>query len=343
MFEAPGYDGPVSDHFNGRQFINRDPVEQQGFSSLFKFLFLTTRDKWPAWTENKTYPKPPERVGEGELQATFINHSTVLLQMDGLNFLTDPIFSERCSPLSWFGPKRKRAPGLSIGELPQIDYLLVSHNHYDHMDLPSLRELVRLNPQVHLITSLGNQKFLERELPGVQIDEMDWQDKMDLRGGMTLYGLPAQHFSGRGTKDRQKTLWMSFLISGPAGNVYFAADSGFGSHFEEIGNRFGPIRLALIPIGAYMPKWFMRGVHISPEEAVQAHLLLKAETSIAIHFGTFQLGADGQYRPVEELEVAKDTIGESRPRFWALDFGESRAISAVAQAPAPPVTDRERS
>ncbi len=164
MFEAPGYEGPVSDHFNGRHFLNRDPIEEHGASSLFKFLFSTERDKWPSWTENKTYPKPPERVGSGELRATFINHSTVLIQMDGLNFLTDPIFSKRCSPVSWFGPKRKRAPGLSMAELPPLDYIIVSHNHYDHMDLPSLRELVRLHPE-----NSDNHESRKQKISGEQI------------------------------------------------------------------------------------------------------------------------------------------------------------------------------
>ncbi len=172
---------------------------------------------------------------------------------------------------------------------------------------------------------------------------MDWGDSMNLKNGLTMHGLPAQHFSGRGTKDRQMTLWMSFLISAPSGNVYFAADSGFGSHFEEIGKRFGPIRLALIPIGAYIPRWFMRGVHISPEEAVQVHLLLKAETSIAIHFGTFQLGADGQDRPIKELNSAIEKIGASSTRFWTLDHGEGREIAAVAPSIASPSVNRERS
>jgi L-ascorbate metabolism protein UlaG (beta-lactamase superfamily) len=234
--------------------------------------------------------------------------------------------------LRWFGPKRKRAPGLDIEQLPPLDYVLVSHNHYDHMDIPSLRSLVMRNPEAQIITSLGNKKFLESKVPGALVREMDWYDQSALDRGLRIYGLPAQHFSGRGTKDRQMTLWMSFLISSPAGNIYFAADSGFGSHFQEIGEKFGPIRLAMLPIGAYMPRWFMRGVHISPEEAVEAHRLLKAKTSIAIHFGTFQLGGDGQLRPIRELEAALDEIGEPKENFWVLGFGEGRSVPAVEAA-----------
>ncbi len=339
MFEAPGYTGQVSDHFNGSRFINRAPVEEHGFTSLLKFLFFTPRDKWPAWTPNKTYPQPPMRVGPGELHVTFINHSTVLLQIDGYNFITDPIFSARCSPLRWFGPKRKRAPGLSIEALPPIDYLLVSHNHYDHMDIPSIQAIVERNPKTRLITSLGNKKFIETEVPGITAQEMDWEDQLDLDGGLVLHGQPAQHFSGRGTKDRQMTLWMSFLISSPSGNVYFAADSGFGPHFQEIGERFGPIRLALLPIGAYLPRWFMRGVHISPKEAVQVHQLLRAENSVAIHFGTFQLGADGQFRPVIELEAALKSVEGVRPNFRSLDNGEGQWIPAARHTGATPSAD----
>ena len=328
MFSVPGYNGPQSDHFNGKVFVNEEPLESQGFGSLLKFMFGTERQPWRKWSENKPYPRPTERVGTGQLRVTFINHATVLIQMDGLNILTDPIWSERCSPFSWIGPKRHRAPGVAFDSLPPIDYVLLSHNHYDHLDMPTLK---RLADKYHMpvITGLGNKIFLEQNNIG-RVTEIDWHDRVSLAEGITATSVPARHFSGRGLSDRQTTLWMGFVIQGPSGNVYFAGDTGFGPHFEEIRRKFAPIRLAILPIGAYLPRWFMRGVHVSPDEAVRAHQILGAGTSIAIHFGTFRLGVDGQDQAVDDLNAALDAVTEPRPRFWALDFGEGRDIPSLS-------------
>lgn len=324
MLSVPGYNGPTSDHFDGKIFVNQERLHPQGFGAFLKFMFREKRQPWRKWTENKSYPKPPERVDSGQLRVTFINHSTVLIQMDGLNILTDPIWSDRCSPFAWIGPKRHRAPGIALEDLPPIDLILLSHNHYDHLDLPTLKQLESRH-HMPVITSLGNRAFLEQN--GMSnVTEIDWGDKISPFKGITVSGVPARHFSGRGLSDRQNTLWMGFVIQGTAGNIYFAADTGFGPHFEQIRKEFAPIRLAMLPIGAYLPRWFMSGVHISPEEAVRAHRILDASTSIAIHFGTFRLGADGQDQAVDDLNAALDTVDGLRPRFWALDLGEGRDI-----------------
>jgi L-ascorbate metabolism protein UlaG (beta-lactamase superfamily) len=324
MLSVPGYSGSQSDHFDGERFVNEEPLKSQGFGAFLKFMFGSQRQPWREWTDNNSYPAPPERVGTGELRVTFINHSTTLIQMDGLNIVTDPIWSERCSPFSWIGPKRHRAPGIDFDSLPPIDFVLISHNHYDHLDLPTVKKLSD-KYKMPIITGLGNKTFLQQN-DITNVTEIDWWDKVPLANSITLTGVPARHFSGRGLSDRQTTLWMGFVIQSPAGNVYFAGDTGFGQHFEEIRRRFAPIRLALLPIGAYLPRWFMSGVHVSPDEAVRAHQILGAGTSIVIHFGTFRLGVDGQDQPVDDLNAALDAVKGPRPQFWALDFGEGRDI-----------------
>lgn len=294
---APFHRAPRSDHFDGKRFHNH----QSGWQSEGSFLkWMATRQStaWPEWIESTPGPPPPRRVVSG-IRVTHVNHSTVLIQMDGLNILTDPIWSERCSPVSWAGPKRHRAPGLRFEDLPPIDAVLVSHNHYDHMDVATLRRL----RGVPLFAGLGNAALLARhDVPDAH--ELDWWDEARLSDAVTITFTPAQHFSARGLTDRNATLWGGFVISGPSGHVYFAGDTGWGKHYEEIRRRFGPMRVALLPIGSYLPRWFMKPAHIDPSEAVDAHLALEAETSIAIHYGTWKLGDDGADQPVEDLKKA---------------------------------------
>lgn len=284
------------------------------------------RGHWSSWTENRRYPKPPARVGRGDLRVTFVNHATTLVQMDGVNLLTDPIWSERCSPVSFAGPIRVRAPGVAIEDLPRIDAVLVSHNHYDHLDLPSLHVLAERNPGMRIFVGLGNERLLEAEgIPGAV--PVDWRQQVELTKDVSLVGWPAQHLSGRGTSDTRATLWLSWVVRGPAGAVYFAGDTATGAHFADAGRVHGPFRLALIPIGAYRPRWFMSRVHIDPPEAVRAAIDLRARTSVAIHFGTFNLAWEGQYEPVRDLKLALER-SPVRPRFWVLDFGEGRDVPA---------------
>jgi L-ascorbate metabolism protein UlaG (beta-lactamase superfamily) len=259
------------------------------------------------------------RIDDGRLRVTFVNHATTLVQMDGVNILTDPIWSERCSPVSWAGPKRHRAPGIRFEDLPPIDAVIVSHNHYDHLDIPTLRRL----HASRIVTSLGNAALMAKHgVAGAR--DLDWWQSFDLNDRVRITSVPAQHFCARALSDRNNTLWGGFVISGPSGNVYFAGDTGWGKHFGEIAERFGSVRLALLPIGAYLPRWFMKPAHISPAEAVDAHLALRAGTSMAMHFGTFQLGDDGEFQPVEDLQRALAERGS--PRFWVLGQGEGRDV-----------------
>ncbi|HEX9749974.1 MAG TPA: MBL fold metallo-hydrolase [candidate division Zixibacteria bacterium] len=328
MFSAPGYTGEESDHFDGERFVNRDTVTTEpGLRAILKFTFQEKRAPWPDWIDNTDHPPPPARVGNGDLRVTFINHATTLIQMDGLNILTDPIWSERCSPVFWAGPRRHRAPGVTLENLPPLDAILISHNHYDHCDIPTLRRLSAAHPHARVIVGLGVKAMLAHNVIA-NIQEIDWEDSLSLSDVVALRGVTAKHFSGRGFFDRNKTLWLGYVISSPAGNVYFAGDTGYGAHFRQIGEKYGPIRLALLPIGAYLPSWFMRPVHISPSEAVDAHRDLGAQTSIAVHFGTFRLGADGETQPADDLRRALSAHRDVR--FWVLDQGEGRDVPAVS-------------
>jgi L-ascorbate metabolism protein UlaG (beta-lactamase superfamily) len=316
IFATRPYDGPVSDHFDGERFHNPDRNWQRE-GDFLKWIVNRDRGFWPKWVDATHGEAPPRRVDD--LRVTFINHSTTLIQVGGINILTDPVYSHRVSPVAFAGPKRHRAPGIRFKDLPPIDLVLVSHNHYDHLDVATLRRLQDAHGP-RIITPLGNGSLMRRN--GVRnAIELDWWERFE---NVTV--VPAQHFSARALSDRNYNLWGGFVVSSDRGNIYFAGDSGWGSHFEEIGRRFAPIRLALLPIGAYLPRWFMRPAHIEPAEAVRAHQALNADTSVAIHFGTFALGDDGELEPVRDLQRAIEAGGS--PRFWILNHGEGRDVPA---------------
>ncbi len=233
-----------------------------------------------------------------------VNHSTVLLQQSGCNILTDPIWSERASPLTWAGPRRRRMPGVRWEDLPRIDIVLLSHNHYDHLDLATLRRLAKRG-QSDFIVPLGVARLLRSQGIG-PVYELDWGESQAL-DGVTVHGLPAMHFSARGLFDRNRTLWCGYMMEAAGRKVYFAGDTAFGEHFARIREVFGAPGLALLPIGAYEPRWFMSPVHMNPEDAVKAHGILGARTSIAIHHGTFQLADEAVDTPKKRLrEYATD-------------------------------------
>lgn len=284
---------PFPRHFDGVRFFNPNGKQAPGFRDLIRWQRSRHQEKSPDFIDDVTPAKPQTRVDGDEIVVTLINHSTVLIQHRGVNILTDPVWSERVSPLSWIGPKRRRAPGVAFEDLPPIDLLLLSHNHYDHLDLPTLRRL-RERGKSQVVVSLGLVPLVP------EAHELDWGDSIAL-AGMTIHAVPAYHFSARGIFDRNKTLWCGYVIDSGAATIYFAGDTGFGDHFAQIREHFGPPRIALLPIGAYEPRWFMSPVHMGPDEAVRAHEILGARTSIAIHHGTFQLTDEGLDTPKREL------------------------------------------
>jgi len=323
-FSAPRYQGPTANHFNGRKFRNLDPSEQRGLIDVLRWKLTSRRGHWNKWTDSQPGTVPPRRVNGNGLRVTFINHATVLIQTEGLNILTDPIWSERASPVSWAGPKRHRSPGLRFEDLPPIDIVLISHNHYDHLDIKTLVRL-HVEHKPRFVTGLGNRAFLDaREITDVA--ELDWWEAARISDKFSVTCVPAKHFSGRGLSDGDATLWCGYVLQGSTGNIYFAGDTGMGSHFAEIKTRFGPIRLALLPIGAYLPSWFMHPVHLSPSESVEVHRVLAAGVSMAMHFGAFALGDDGELEPVLKLREALNNSDKGDSRFWVLEQGEGRDV-----------------
>lgn len=322
LFSAPGYGGPQSAHFDGKRFHNQVERQRSDWRDFWKWQSNRKRGQWSAYRSAPPGPPPPNRVEMDRLRVTFVNHATALIQMDGVNILTDPIWSERCSPVSFAGPRRVRPPGIRFEDLPPIDLVLVSHNHYDHMDIATLRRLdAAYHPSFYV--GLGNREFLKSN--GLSsVVELDWWQERQFKQ-LNLVSVPSQHFSNRGLTDSDKTLWTGFAVIGRAGYVYFAGDTGWGPHFEQIRARLGNPRLALLPIGAFLPEWFMSRAHVSPEQALEAHKILRASASMAIHFGTFELGDDGETEASDRLLKA---VAASRPvqPFWILDFGEGRDV-----------------
>jgi L-ascorbate metabolism protein UlaG (beta-lactamase superfamily) len=323
---------PVSDHFDGEVFFNPEPTIRQTEGKKFGLMTIIRarmkRDpaewaQWPKWVENKVFPKPSGSVPAGAVDVTFIGHSSFLLRVAGLNILTDPVFAKRCSPVSFAGPARVRAPGLRIDELPEIAVLVLSHNHYDHCDVASLQKLAKKFPKMRVVTGLGNKAFLAGK--GIaNVAELDWWGSVELPG-VKLTATPARHFSARSLNDRNKTLWLGMVIEPATGpKIYFAGDSGYTKFFKEIGQRLGPPDLALLPIGAYEPRWFMGPVHMNPADAVQAFLDLGAKRAVGMHFGTFQLTAEAIDAPEKDLVAAKAAIGVADDDFVTLDVGETR-------------------
>ncbi|HEY6343454.1 MAG TPA: MBL fold metallo-hydrolase [Bryobacteraceae bacterium] len=302
-------------HFDGKRFFNPDAPQARGLLDALRWTLTSRRESSPRFVAPIESSNPPSGIEGPELRVTLINHSTVLLQHRGVNILTDPIWSERASPFAWIGPRRHRAPGVRFEDLPRLDFVLLSHNHYDHLDIATLRRLANRGVSRFIVPS--GVAGLLGSLGIGRVHELDWGQAVTF-GGSTIHSVPAQHFSARGLFDRNRTLWCGYAIEAAGRLVYFAGDTGFGSHFARIRERFGPPRLALLPIGAYEPRWFMSAVHMSPEEAVRAHEILSAQTSIAIHHGTFQLTDEAIDTPKRRLLACAPADS-----FLVLDNGQS--------------------
>jgi L-ascorbate metabolism protein UlaG (beta-lactamase superfamily) len=307
----------------GKRFLIERHHGGAGFLALMKWQFTEQKAKWPRRVENAVHLPPPARVYGNELKATWIGHSTVLLQTAGINILTDPF---RASPLTLVGPKRVRPPALAPRHLPPIDYVLISHNHYDHLDMPGLAALLKNhNPQ--FLTALGNRKLIGKLRNGLDIHELDWRASHDALA-IKFTAMPAFHWSKRSFGDANHALWCAFAIETPGGVIYFAGDTGYGDGrtFREIRERFGAPRLSLLPIGAYEPRWFMKPHHMNPEDAVRAHIDLASRTSLAIHHGTIQLTNEAIDQPARDLEKALKKHSTAPDTFLAPDAGETVEI-----------------
>ena len=317
------YEGPVSDHFDGTRFFDPHGAPPKSTVDLLRWWTSRNRAVWPQWAPSSYSDRPPLRVEGAALRVSFVGHATLLLQSGGINILIDPVWSDRVSPFSFVGPKRVNHPGIDFHALPSIDAVLVSHGHYDHLDVPTLSALATHRPRI--IVPLGNDTVIRAQDPSIPTEGHDWGDRVVLGRDVTVTLVPMRHWSARGLTDRNKALWTAFVIETPAGRIYHVADSGYGDghHFRTARERHGPFRLAVLPIGAYEPRWFMRDQHMNPEESVQAFKDSGAEYALAHHFGTFQLTDEAMEAPAEALIAARAAAGIPPERFRMLAPGQA--------------------
>jgi L-ascorbate metabolism protein UlaG (beta-lactamase superfamily) len=312
---------PPSDHCDGQRFFNPGMgAQSRGLTQVLRWRMSGAHVAWQTPPPDPVFAPPPSVVAPGSVAVSFVNHATFLIRLPDMVVLTDPIFSLRCSPVSWAGPKRARPPGIALADLPRPDVVLLSHNHYDHMDIPSLRDLQRRYAP-RFITMLGNARILAKH--GIEAHELDWWQHTRI-GTLKITATPARHFSARSPFDRNRALWGGFMLDNGRGRILFAGDSAAGPQWDLIRARLGPPGLALLPIGAYEPRWFMAAAHMNPDEAVQAHLALQAATSVGMHFGTFQLTDEAIDAPLLALEAARAVHGVAADAFVTHGFGETR-------------------
>jgi L-ascorbate metabolism protein UlaG (beta-lactamase superfamily) len=319
------YEGPVSDHFDGTRFFDPDGVPPKSLGEVLRWQFGTDRKRasWPDWVPNVHSDTPPPRVSGDRVRLSFVGHVTWLIQTRDLNILVDPVWSMRASPVSFAGPQRHNDPGIAFDALPKIDVVLVSHGHYDHLDIATLSKLAeKFSPRV--ITPLGNDVTMRDTDAAIKAEGFDWQDRVELGNGIAVTLVPTRHWSARGLFDRNKALWASFVLETPAGKLYIVCDSGYGEgkHFRRVAEKHGPLRLAILPIGAYEPRWFMKDQHMNPSDAVKALADCGAEQALAHHHGTFQLTDEAIDAPVNALADALKEAKIPPERFAALKPGQ---------------------
>jgi L-ascorbate metabolism protein UlaG (beta-lactamase superfamily) len=314
---------PLSDHFDGERFFNPHGPAPRPVKDVVKWQRTRQRSVWPAAVPLRPHAPPPDVVEPGRTAVTFIGHSTFLVRTAAVTLITDPVFTAHAGPFGRTGPRRVRAPALAIADLPRVDLVLLSHNHYDHLQPSSLRGVARRG-RPSIATALGLAPLVS-PVGFARASELDWWETFEIAGARVT-SVPAQHFSARTLWDRNRTLWCGFVVETGDLTLYFAGDTGYSPDFQEIGRRFPKIDIALLPIGAYEPRWFMQPVHANPEEAVRIHVEVGARRSIGMHFGTFQLTDEAIDEPIAALARARVAAGLSDEAFDVLDFGETRVF-----------------
>ena len=316
------YEGEISDHFDGSRFFDPELQNKKSFIDFLTWQFNKKSVDWPEKISVKQYDSPPDRVYGDDLRVSNIGHVTFLIQTEGLNILTDPVWSDRASPVSFAGPKRVIDPGIKFEDLPPIDIVWISHNHYDHLDITTIKRLwSKYKPRI--ITPIGNDTIIHAHDKNIEIEVFDWGEKLEVSSNVTLHFSPMQHWSARGLFDRNKALWAALTIETPGGNIYFVGDSGYGDgrYFKRDMQKFGQFRLALLPMGAYEPRWFMEYAHMDPSDMVKAHTDLGKPYTIPSHYDVFKL-ADESYG--DALIALKKSIKEN-------DLGENIKTLEVGQ------------
>jgi L-ascorbate metabolism protein UlaG (beta-lactamase superfamily) len=324
---SPYYHGPVSDHFDGERFFDPHGAPPRGRRDLLRWFvdrhWRATKSKWPTRSSSPYVDRPPARVEGAAWRISYVGHASLLIQTAGLNMLLDPVWSQRASPFRFVGPKRVNDPGIAFADLPPIDVVLVSHGHYDHLDLTTLSRIAATHT-ARVITPLGNDAIMRNHNHAIAAEAYDWDIRVDIGMGIAVTLVAARHWSARNLSDRNMSLWASFVIETPGGRIYFVADSGYGDgrYFRDARKQHGPFRLAILPIGAYEPRWFMRDHHMNPAESVQALIDCGADFALAHHYGTFQLTDEPIDAPLVTLADALAVAGISPDRFRALRPGQ---------------------
>ena len=313
--------GPPSDHFDGVRFFNPGhPDTDRSLRQLLRWRLGGSRANWLARLE--IHPaRPAPRVDD--LAVTMVGHASFLIQMHGVNMLVDPVWSDRASPVRWAGPKRVTRPGIAWEDLPPIDVVLVTHNHYDHMDAATLARL-EAEHRPRIVTALGNDAIIARFAPSAEVRALDWDEGFEPAPDLSVTAVPAHHWSARGGGDLRMALWCGFVIRSGDRLVYVVGDTGYGDGriFRDLRARFGAPDVALIPIGAYEPRWFMAAQHVDPDEAVRIMLDCGAVRGLGVHWGTFQLTDEGRDDPPRALARALAARGVDPDRFLALAPGD---------------------
>lgn len=320
MKRNPYYSGPISDHFDGLRFSNHgQPSTDRSFKEVWRWKSTEKAALWPKHVD-VIQAVPDNHVDH--IRITMVGHVSMLIQIKGMNILTDPVWSNRASPFSFAGPKRVTAPGIAFDNLPPIDVVLISHNHYDHMDIATLK---KLHPKYQplMITPLGNDTIIRKHIPNANITVGDWGDQITINETTSVALTRANHWSSRGMRDRRMALWAGFFIKSASGNIWFAGDTGYGNGdiFREIREIHGAPDVALIPIGAYAPRWFMKEQHVDPTESVKMFQDIGTTKALGMHWGTFQLTDESRNAPKEELAIALANANISADQFIAAEPG----------------------
>ena len=324
------YQGPRSDHFDGLRFFHPGlPSSDKTLLEVLKWKIAGKRNRWPKLLPAQTGLRPSERVAG--LEITHIGHASYLVQTEDQNILIDPVWAERASPFTWAGPRRANPPAIAFDHLPSIDAVLLTHNHYDHMDLRSIQKLWAAH-HPRIFAPLGNDTILRAADASVSVTTGDWWQSFPLTASLQLTIVPAYHWSSRGLGDYRMALWGGFVLQSPGAVIYCAGDTAYrdgGAIFREIGKRFGPPTVAILPIGAYAPRWFMQTQHANPEEAMQIARDCGAEQLLGVHWGTFALTDEPVQEPAERLHALAETLADPA-RFKAFHPGDSWTAPQVA-------------